>query len=102
MEPRPEALTLDRPESFAEVDFGDELLPLWVAGSLGDWSKARWVAVVLNGLVATVTETYELDGSERFAALVPPAALRARGNIVEVRALSAAGLQPSEPPENTR
>lgn len=89
LEPHSERLALDGVEDLARVDFGDELLPLWIAGSIGDWARERWVAVIINNKIAAVTQTYENGGAERFGALVAPGSLSARDNQVEVRALAA-------------
>lgn len=86
----PEQLSLDPHQSGYEDN-------LWVSGTLGGGLTDRWVAILIGERVAAVTQTYQVDGAERFGALVAPAALRSDSGVVEVRALDDAWVEDNLP-----
>ena len=71
---------LDDPGQFEDVDPDSPLLPIWVDGSVTALPGGSEVAIVVNGRVEATTRV----DRGRFAALVPPRALRAGANRVEV------------------
>jgi hypothetical protein len=71
---------LEDPGQFDDVDLGSPLLPIWVSGTVTTLPGGSEVAIVVNGRVRATTE---IDRG-RFGALVPPSALRAGDNEVEV------------------
>ncbi len=74
-------------ESFRDVDTAGRVVPTWAVGRVsGGGGPKRDIAVVVNGTVRGVGNTFELatGGGEIFAVLVPPSALRDGQNEVEV------------------
>ena len=73
-------VTLEDPGQFEDVDLEAPLLPIWVSGSVTALPGGSDLAIVVNGRVEATTKVER----GRFAALVPPKALRAGANRVEV------------------
>jgi hypothetical protein len=71
---------LEDPGQFDDVDLDSALLPIWVSGSVTALPGGSDLAIVLNGRVAATTKV----DRGHFAALVPPKALQAGANRVEV------------------
>jgi hypothetical protein len=74
------------------VDPDAELVPNYLTGSVTPRrSQPEALAIALNGEIAAVTRTYTEQGQTRFAAMLPPDALRAGANSLEVFAVRSAG-----------
>jgi hypothetical protein len=71
---------LEAPGQFEDVDLDAPLLPIWVSGSVTALPGGSDLAIVVNGRVQATTKV----DRGRFGALVPPSALRAGANRVEV------------------
>ena len=71
---------LEDPGQFEDVDPDSPLLPIWVAGTVTALPGGSEVAIVVNGRVEATTKV----DRGHFGALVPPRALRAGANRVEV------------------
>jgi Sulfatase len=71
---------LEDPGQFEDVDPDSPLLPIWVAGTVTALPGGSEVAIVVNGRVKATTKV----DRGHFGALVPPRALRAGANRVEV------------------
>ena len=71
---------LEDPGQFEDVDPDSPLLPIWVAGTVTALPGGSEVAIAVNGRVESTTKV----DRGRFGALVPPRALRAGANRVEV------------------
>jgi hypothetical protein len=71
---------LEDPGQFDDVDLDAPLLPIWVSGTVTALPGGSDLAIVVNGRVQATTKV-ERGG---FGALVPPSALRAGANRVEV------------------
>ena len=71
---------LEDPGQFEDVDPDSPLLPIWVSGTVTVLPGGSEVAIVVNGRVRATTKV----DRGRFGALVPPRALRAGANRVEV------------------
>lgn len=80
-------VALTAPRDYDHVDPDGPALPTWVTGEVsgGDGDR-RDVAIAVNGIVRAVSNSFRLaDGdAELVAALVPPSALRAGENTIEV------------------
>ena len=79
-EPGDGRVELEDPGQFEDVDPDSPLLPIWVAGTVTALPGGSDVAIVVNGRVEATTKV----DRGRFGALVPPRALRAGANRVEV------------------
>jgi Sulfatase len=71
---------LEDPGQFEDVDPESPLLPIWVSGTVTALPDGSELAIVVNGRVAATTRV----DRGRFGALVPPRALRAGDNRVEI------------------
>jgi hypothetical protein len=72
------------PEQFEDVDPTGQVVPAYVTGGLPGLGAAvhRQVAVEVNGRVAAVGETFDLNGGQAFAVMVPDAVFRRGRNDV--------------------
>jgi len=74
-------------EGLADVDPEGEVIPTWIVGRVagGDGEK-KDIAVAVNGTIRAVGNTFRLatGGDELLAVMIPPSALRAGRNEVEV------------------
>ena len=83
---------LDSPDLFQSVDRRSDVVPVYVTGKIrGGTGSDEELAVAVNGVVAATTRSYEDQGDERFAALVPEDSLRSGQNDVRVYALQGVG-----------
>jgi hypothetical protein len=71
---------LEDPGQFDDVDLDSALLPIWVSGTVTALPGGSDLAIVVNGVVQATTKV----DRGRFGALVPPKALQAGANSVEV------------------
>ena len=71
---------LEDPGQFDDVDLDSPLLPVWVSGTVTALPGGSDLAIVVNGRVEATTKV----DRGRFGALVPPKALQAGANRVEV------------------
>jgi hypothetical protein len=71
---------LEDPGQFDGVDLDSALLPIWISGSVTALPGGSDLAIVVNGRVAATTKV----DRGHFGALVPPSALLAGSNRVEV------------------
>jgi hypothetical protein len=71
---------LEDPGQFEDVDPNAPLLPIWVSGTVTALPGGSELAIAVNGRVEATTKV----DRGRFGALVPPRALRAGANRVEV------------------
>ena len=74
---------------FEDVDLDAPLRPVWVAGTVTALPGGSDVAIVVNGRVAATTKV----DRGRFGALVPPKALQAAENDVEVVEIAGNGFR---------
>ena len=89
-EPGP-PFVLDNPERFGQVDLEGGAVPAFVTGRAtglrpGD---TRDVAIAVNGTVAAVGRTFDVDGGQGFAIFVPDDLLKQGRN--DVRAYQVVG-----------
>ena len=77
------AITLRNPRQFDNVKLASDPLPLYVHGALST-SRADPlnVAVVVNGTVAAIAQSYQDRDGHMFGTLIPETALRDGQNIV--------------------
>ena len=73
------------------VDAGAPVLPAFVSGAADGIRPGAELAIAVNGRVEATTRAYRDDGRSRYAAIVPPAALRAGANAVSVLAVLPGG-----------
>lgn len=88
---------IDDPERFDAVETTGEYVPAYIAGTIhrGPLRPGTEIALALNGVVAGLGSTFELDGELRFAAMADPAAFVDGSNLVELFAIGAdGGLEP--------
>lgn len=74
-------------EAFEDVDPEGEVIPTWVVGTVaGGSGEKKDVAVAVNGTIRAVGNTFTLatGGDELVAVMIPPSALEAGRNEVEV------------------
>jgi hypothetical protein len=71
---------LEDPGQFDGVDLDSALLPIWISGSVTALPGGSDLAIVVNGRVAATTKV----DRGHFGALVPPSALLAGSNRIEV------------------
>lgn len=82
-----ERLSLDDPGAFADVDTSGPTVPANVSGRISGVAGGQHVAVLVNGTIAGVGQTwYTIDG--RFSVLVDPQYFEAGANEITVRLLS--------------
>ena len=83
---------LDSPDLLQSVNRASDVVPVYLTGKVrGGAGTGEELAVAVNGVVAATTRTYEDQGDERFAALVPEDSLRSGQNDVRVYALRSVG-----------
>ena len=89
--------TIDAEPLLQEVALDSPLLPVHITGQISGEGSERplALAVALNGRIAAVTQSVELGGGMRFAAMVPRSAFVEGQNAVEIFAVraSTAGLE---------
>jgi hypothetical protein len=83
--------TLDGAGLLADVDPRAGVVPALVSGHLTGVPAGTRLAVAVDGRVAASAVTFDDDGDERFAAVVPAGAFTERRNSIELIALTAAG-----------
>jgi hypothetical protein len=79
------SVTIDGENLFRDVDLGSPLSPGHVSGSVSRGPLD--LAVAVNGRVAAVTRTFDVDGDQHFGAFVPDKAFRQGANQVDVYAV---------------
>jgi hypothetical protein len=88
--------TVDAEPLLREVALASPFVPAHITGQISGEGAERPLdlAVVLNGRIAAVTQTVQVGGGARFAAMVPESAFLEGANSVEILAVrpSAAGL----------
>ena len=78
-------ISYDGLDQFASVDPHGASVPTFVSGRLrGDATAGRRLAVVVNGRIRAVTETYRDSGEISFGAMIPVGSLRSGRNEVQV------------------
>ena len=80
-------MSLVAADGLADVDPDGELLPTWIVGTVaGGSGEKRDIAISVNGTIRAVGNTFKLatGGDELIAVLIPPSALKAGKNEVEV------------------
>jgi hypothetical protein len=80
---------LEEPGQFEDVDPDAPLLPVWVSGRVTALPGGSQVAIAVNGRVEATTWVER----GRFAAIVPPRALRAGANSVEILEIAGDGFR---------
>jgi len=75
-------VTVDGEALLRDVDGASQLSPGHLTGRAS--TAPLDLAVAVNGTIAAVTRTYEVDGEHHWSAFVPDAAFRRRGNDVAV------------------
>jgi Sulfatase len=78
----PATVSVDGEELLRDVDPRSQLSPGHITGSASTGSLE--LAVAVNGRIAAVTKTYDVDGEHHWAAFVPDGAFRRSGNDVAV------------------
>jgi hypothetical protein len=101
MGPPPDVgITLFDRQRFAAVKRDRDPLPLYVRGAITtSRSEPLRVAVVVNGIVAAVTESYREGDAHVFGTLIPERILRDGKNTVDAFIVDASGLK--DPPSTT-
>jgi hypothetical protein len=93
-------ITIHNPERFTAVDRDRDPLPLYVRGVLStSRSDPLTVAVVVNGIVAAVSESYREGGGHVFGTLIPETSLQDGNNSVTAFVLD--GLSTPSAPSRT-
>jgi hypothetical protein len=83
---------LDGPDLLRSVDRASDVVPVYLTGKVrGGPGGDEELAFAVNGVVAATTRTYEDDGDERFAVLLPESALRSGRNDLQAFALGSEG-----------
>jgi len=83
---------LDGPDLLEAVDRSSEVVPSYVTGKISGGPRTdQELALAVNGVVEATTRSYEDDGEERFAALVPEDVVRSGQNDVQVFAIRSEG-----------
>jgi hypothetical protein len=76
---------LRMPELYAAVDTAGDVIPVRVAGRVGgDADGSEVVAVLVNGVVGSITRSYLRDDEVWFLAMVPPHLLVDGKNVIEL------------------
>ena len=79
---------LDGPDLLRSVDRASDVVPVYLTGKIdGSPEGGVELAFAVNGVVVATSRTYEDQGDERFAVLLPEAALRSGRNDLQVFAL---------------
>lgn len=82
-------ITIRTPGQFEAVSLASDPLPLYVAGALNtSRSGPLTVAVVVNGIVAAVTDSFLERGAHAFGTLIPEASLKEGDNSVAALVLA--------------
>ena len=79
------SVTIDGESLLRDVDLGSPLSPGHVSGSVSRGPLD--LAVAVNGRIAAVTRTFDVDGDQHFGAFVPDKAFRQGANKVDVYAV---------------
>jgi len=87
---------LDRPAWFADVDPRADAVPALVRGTV-DLPPGTTVGIVVNGVVAATTRTYDDEGRTRVWAMIPVTALVPGDNDVDLLVVSGATTERREP-----
>lgn len=74
---------LDRPSWFDDVDPAAEAVPTLVQGRV-DLPPGETVGIVVNGVVAATSRTYEAEGATRVWAMIPVESLRPGRNAIDL------------------
>jgi hypothetical protein len=87
----PVRVRLEEQSALANVNTSSAFVPAWVAGVVeeGRIDADTELAITVNGRVRALTRAYDDGGSQRFGALLHPAAFRDGFNLVEVYAIPA-------------
>ena len=85
------SVTIDGESLLRDVDLGSPLSPGHVSGSVSRGPLD--LAVAVNGRIAAVTRTFDVDGDQHFGAFVPDKAFRQGANKVDVYAVRNGGLR---------
>jgi Sulfatase len=92
-------VSYDDPERYASVRPSATVLPVFVTGRLLQGARAGLrLAVVVNGRVRAVTQSYSEGGMVGFGALIPVAALKPGRNQVEILAVRGTRAKPALAP----
>jgi hypothetical protein len=96
-------ITIRDQQRFTAVDRDRDPLPLYVRGVLNtSRSDPLTVAVVVNGSVAAVAESYQERGAHVFGTLIPETSLQDGSNTVEAFAVEAVSPNAAERPSSVR
>lgn len=79
--------TIDNAGLYRRVKPTSGVVPAYVTGTIPGVDSGTEVAVVVDGRVRGTAKTFDDDGRQRFAAIVPPETLRRGDNRVEVYTL---------------
>jgi len=85
---------LTDPGAYDDVDPEGAVVPVWLTGTVsGADGDRRDVAIAVNGTIAAVSNTFRLAGrdSDLIAAMLPPSALRAGRNEVQIYEVDSSG-----------
>jgi len=74
------------------LDPESAVIPSFVSGELEGTRAGTELAVAVNGRIEATTRVYRENGTSRYAALVPPASLRAGANAITVAEIRAGGV----------
>ena len=81
-------ISIRNPGQFESVNLAQDPLPIYVSGVLSTSRSAPLtVAVVVNGTVAAVTQSYSDRDTHAFGTLIPETSLREGNNIVTAHVL---------------
>jgi hypothetical protein len=76
--------SIDNASLYRHVRPTSGVIPAYVTGTIHGVPSGTDVAISVNGRVRGTAKTFKDDGSERYAAIVPPETLRRGSNRVEV------------------
>ena len=89
-------ITIRNPRQFAAVNLAKDPLPIYVGGVLSTSQSAPLtVAVVVNGIVAAVTQSYDDRDAHIFGTLIPETSLRNGSNTVSALVVDAGATHTS-------
>jgi hypothetical protein len=76
------------------VDVRSNLLPTWIQGTLtGQQSSEEDLAIAVNGRIAAVTQSFDVGGQAKFAAMAPESSMHNGRNDVSVFVVHDNGLE---------
>jgi hypothetical protein len=87
------SVSIDGESLFRHVDLRSRLSPSHVTGHVGGTDARLDLAIAVDGRIAAVTRTFQVDGAWRFAAFAPDSAFRQGANSVEVYAVRGGRLE---------